>query len=243
MRSVLSFLLLLSVRQLGRLVYHHRADWLGGRPEDWSQIRVIAVLNHTSLYEPILAGYAPIGLLWRLARHGVLPVAEKTMRRRIGFFFSFLVRHVVVVTRKRDQTWDRVMNHVDDRALVVILPEGRMKRRDGLDSSGQPMSIRGGIADILSVLDQGKLLVVYSGGLHHIQAPGELMPRMFRNLHARLEVLDIPTYRNYLLSDSTADSFKAATIRDLTWRRDTFCPEESSFPPLPDDVQLPPLLR
>ncbi len=114
--------------------------------------RIVAILNHTSLYEPLIAGYASTKLLWRFARHGVLPVAEKTMKRPIGLFFRFLVRHTVTVTRQRDSTWEDVLNRIDNRALVIILPEGRMKRRTGLDSKGREMTVRAGIADILEAL-------------------------------------------------------------------------------------------
>jgi hypothetical protein len=36
--------------------------------------------------------------------------------------------------------------------MVLMAPEGRMKRADGLDAHGQPMTVRGGIADILEVV-------------------------------------------------------------------------------------------
>ena len=55
-----------------------------------------------------------------------------------------------------------------------------MKRRNGLDSQGQPMTVRGGIADILEAIPSGPMLIAYSGGLHHVQAPGETLPAVFR---------------------------------------------------------------
>ena len=41
------------------------------------------------------------------------------------------------------------MNQIDEDAVVIILPEGRMKRATGLDKKGMPMTVRGGVADIL----------------------------------------------------------------------------------------------
>lgn len=225
MRTILAFLVLSGVKLLGHLFFGFRAEWLGGRPANrWSRVRLLVLINHTSLYEPVFASLAPFRLLWHFARHGVLPVAEKTIRRRIGLFFRFLARHVVVITRQRDHTWDEVMNRIDTRAVVMILPEGRMMRPGGLDASGRPMTIRSGIADILDVLDDGQMIVLYSGGLHHVQAPGELLPRPFRTVRARLELLDIDVYKRSLGWDERGQAFRKGVVADLTKRRDTLCP-------------------
>ena len=232
MRSVLVFLLLLLVRATARLLFSLREEWMPSKPADMAKdTRIVAILNHTSLYEPLIAGYASTRLLWRFARHGVLPVAEKTMKRRIGLFFRFIVRHPVTVTRQRDATWEEFLNKIDDRALVVILPEGRMKRRTGLDSKGQPMTVRAGIADIIEALPSGRMLMVYSGGLHHIQAPGELLPRPFKSIFCRFEMIDITQYKHDLAIDHPDLSFPRAVVQDLTVRRDTYCPTELQPPP------------
>ncbi|MDX2437009.1 MAG: 1-acyl-sn-glycerol-3-phosphate acyltransferase [Acidobacteriota bacterium] len=228
-KSLITFALLMKVWILSRIFFHLENDWIGGEPDDYAKdTRVIVILNHTSLYEPIIAGYAPINLLWKFARHGVLPVAEKTMKRRIGLFFSFLVRHPIVVTRQRDSTWDKVLNSVDSDAIVIILPEGRMKRANGLDSSGREMTIRTGIADILEALPDGRMLVVYSGGLHHVQVPGELLPTPFKTIRVRMEMVDIAAYKKELASDYPDLGFRKAVVADLTRRRDEYCPTDES---------------
>ena len=225
MRSILVFALLLSLKWVSRAVFRFRGEWTGVPPDrDWSQVKVLAILNHTSLYEPVLTGFAPTALLWRFARHGVLPVADKTARRPVGIFFRFLAREVVIVTRQRDYTWDELMRRVDGDAIVMIMPEGRMMRKDGLDSAGRPMTIRGGIADILAAIDGGLMLLVYSGGLHHIQAPGELVPRPLRQIRARIELVDIASYTRQLGGSNDIEAFRAAVIQDLTRRRDNLCP-------------------
>ena len=91
----------------------------------------------------------------------------------VGRFFRILAANVVSITRERDHTWRDVLATIDPDSMVLILPEGRMKRLNGLDSNGQPMTVRGGIADILETIERGPMLVAYSGGLHHVQAPGE----------------------------------------------------------------------
>ena len=224
-KSLLAFLVIFKVHVLSRFFFRLENEWIGGEPDNYAtDTRVVALLNHTSLYEPLVAGYAPINLLWKFARHGVLPVAEKTMKRRIGLFFSLLVRHVVVVTRQRDQTWDEVLNRVDSKAIVIILPEGRMKRADGLDSKGKAMTIRGGIADILEVLPDGRMLIVYMGGLHHIQVPGERLPTPFKTIKCRMEMVDISDYKAEVAAEYPELKFTGAVIADLTRRRDKYCP-------------------
>ncbi|MFQ5690005.1 MAG: 1-acyl-sn-glycerol-3-phosphate acyltransferase [Gemmatimonadota bacterium] len=226
MRTYLVASLLLGIRMLSRLCLRYDARWVGtptARP--WDGIRVIALLNHTSLFEPVLAGAAPTRLLWQVARHGVLPVAKKTAGRPlVGRFYRLVAREVISITRERDRTWANVLWRANDpEALVVIAPEGRMKRTTGLDVAGARMTIRGGIADILRGIPSGGLLLVYSGGLHHIQAPGQVLPRPFRRVRLKLERLEIADYRRELLQRAGEAGFKRAVIEDLTRRRDRYC--------------------
>jgi len=227
-KAVITFVLLLGVKTTARIFFKLKNEWIDGEPDDYAlNTRIVAILNHTSLYEPLIAGYAQYRLLWKFARHGVLPVAEKTMRRRIGLFFRLLVRHPIVVTRQRDKTWYNVLNKVDSKAITIILPEGRMKRANGLDSEGREMTIRGGIADILDALPNGRMLMVYSGGLHHIQVPGEFLPTPFKTLRCRMEMIDIPSYKEELKREYPDHRFRNAVVADLTRRRDEYCPTEN----------------
>jgi len=226
-KSLLAFLVIFKIHIVSRLFFRLENKWIGGEPDNYTtDTRIIALLNHTSLYEPLVAGYAPINLLWKIARHGVLPVAEKTMKRRVGLFFSLLVRHVVVVTRQRDHTWDEVLNRIDSKAIVIILPEGRMKRANGLDSKGRRMTVRGGIADILDVLPSGRMLIAYMGGLHHIQVPGEVLPTPFKTIKCRMEMVDISDYKAEVAAEYPELDFTGAVIADLTRRRNEYCPTE-----------------
>jgi 1-acyl-sn-glycerol-3-phosphate acyltransferase len=226
-KSVITFALLVAVRTSAKVFFKLKNEWITPEPENYAKgTKMIAILNHTSLYEPLIAGYAQYRLLWKFARHGVLPVAEKTMKRRIGLFFRLLVRYPIVVTRQRDQTWYNVLAKADSKAITIILPEGRMKRANGLDSEGREMTVRGGIADIIEALPDGRILVVYSGGLHHIQVPGELLPTPFKTIRCRMEMIDIPTYKEDLQRDYPDLKFRNAVVADLTRRRDEYCPTE-----------------
>jgi hypothetical protein len=221
-RAVAVFLVLLAVKLVSRLFYRQDFRFVGDLPSDpWRRIRVVAFLNHTSLYEPIFAGGAPLGFLWRLARHGVVPAAQKTLDRPlVGLLFRFVARNVVAITRERDHTWAAVLGRIHPDSMVVILPEGRMKRRGGLDAQGQPMTVRGGIADILAAVPEGRMLLAYSAGLHHVQAPGERFPRLFKTVRMRLELLEIADYRRSL---AARGDFKEAVKEDLERRRDHHC--------------------
>jgi len=233
MRSYVVFLFLLAVKLASRALFRVRLEWIEEEPDPWSDLRVLAMLNHTSLFEPVFAALAPNRLLWQIAAHGAVPIADKTARRpMVGRFFRLVARHVVPVTRERDHTWTEFLQRIEDpRALIVILPEGRMMRRSGLDADGNPMTIRGGIADILLAVPGGRLLLAYSQGLHHVHAPGDRWPRLFRRVVLRAEVVDIRAYRSGLLERGGVEGFKAAAIADLTRRRDASCPR----PPRPPE--------
>ena len=212
LQPIITFSLLMATWTFTRLFYRIEDDWIGDIPaRQWGHLRAIIIVNHTSLYEPLLAGIADWRLLWLFARHGL--------------FFKLMVRHTVVVTRQRDHTWNRVLNSVDDRSIVIILPEGRMKRRDGLDSQGRPMTIKGGIADILEPIEKGRILLLYSGGFHHIQAPGErYFPKLFKTIRARLEIIELDRYKREVMANADGEEFREALIKDLTRRRDLHCP-------------------
>jgi hypothetical protein len=222
-RSVFVFLFLLVLKAVSRFFYRFETRWIGDAPDPrvWSEIRLIAFLNHTSLYEPVFAGAVPNALIWRLASRGLVPAAQKTTSRPlVGMLFKLVAKNVIPITRERDHTWDLVMQRIAEDSMVVILPEGRMKRRNGLDSQGQPMTVRGGIADILEVIQQGPMLIAYSGGLHHVQAPGESWPRLFRRIRMNFELVEISAYRAERLSEAEGPiGFKRAVVEDLERRR------------------------
>jgi len=221
------FTMLLTLKYLSKIFYRHDFAWVGDVPPDpWKGIRLVAFLNHTSLFEPVFLGGVPNSFVWRIAAHGVIPAADKTTGRPlVGLIFKFVAHHVIAITRERDHTWFQVLNKIDPQSMVIIAPEGRMKRANGLDVNGNPMTVRGGIADILLAVKQGRMLCAYSGGLHHVQVPGHV-PRVFKTVHMRLEDVEIAQYIDAMMSAGGPDQFKKNVMRDLDRRRDTYCIEE-----------------
>jgi hypothetical protein len=227
MRSILVFLVLLAWKAVSRLLFRFDADWVGDPPPDrWDDVRIVAVLNHTSLFEPVFVALVPNRVLWQIARYAVIPIASKTMDRPAPrWAFRFAGRRVISITRRRDLSWDEVLRHCcGPRAITVLFPEGKMLRRTGLDSDGRPMTIRGGIADLVAGLESGRMLLAYSGGLHHVHAPGDRFPRPFRTIAVRLEVLDLVEYRAALGGTDDRDAFRRRVVEDLTRRRRQLTP-------------------
>lgn len=230
-RRLVSAFLLTATHLLSRLFYRVDVGWVGQWPQDpWhaikkQNIRVIAFLNHTSLFEPIFAGGVPLHFLWFLSGRLLVPGADITMRRPIvGTFYHFFTPATVPISRKRDGTWENFLSQISPETIVMLAPEGRMKRRNGLDSKGQPMSVRGGIADILQVIPGGTMILCYSGGLHHIQAPGDRFPKLFKSAHIRYEAVDIAEYKRKLQTGN--EPFKIAVVGDLEARMKRYCPAE-----------------
>ncbi len=225
MRQYVAYSVLLGIKGLTRLFYELDVQWVGEVPAArWNDIRIVALLNHTSLYEPLFAGSAPNRFLWQLARWGVAPGAEKTVRRPlVGRLFKLMLHEIVPITRRRDDTWTSVLRTIGSKSVVFIAPEGRMKRATGLDIEGREMTVRGGIADILEAIPSGRMLLLYSGGLHHVQTAGQLVPRLFKKLQVRFESLDIPAYRETLGAGKGLEAFRSAVIADLEQRRDRYC--------------------
>jgi hypothetical protein len=196
MRTLLSFIILLSIKAFTKLFYTTEVVWINSEPS-FDRIRLIAFLNHTSLYEPLYIGVLPVSFIWRLARKLIAPGADKTLDRPlVGFFWKIMSPGMISITRRRDKSWIRFMNAIHDRAVVIMALEGRMKRRNGLDLAGRKMTVKSGVADIIAELEEGNILVAYSGGLHHVQVPGQKLPRLFKKLKLNLEILDVEEYKS-----------------------------------------------
>lgn len=241
MRSYIVYALLVCIKVLSRIFYRHDLAFIGATPGDpWRDIRVVAFLNHTSLFEPIFVGAVPNRFLWTIARHGVIPAADKTIKRPVvGMIFKMVARHVVSITRERDHTWYTVLKRIDPESTVIILPEGRMRRANGLDMNGQPMTARGGIADIIDAVEDGRMLIAYSGGLHHVQIPGQVSPTLFQTVRLRLENLDIGEYRRSLIEAGGGEPFKRLVMKDMDRRRDLYCPIEGESTSMPIEEVAP----
>jgi len=225
-RALAVYAFLLGVKAVSRLFFRHEMHWVNEPPDDvWERVRVGALLNHTSLFELVFAGSVPRGFLKKLATDGAVPIADVTLQRPIaGLFFRSVAGQVIAITRKRDASWKALLESIRPGSMIVLMPEGRMMRRGGLDKYGKPMTVRGGIADVIEHSGEGYLVIAYSGGLHHVQAPGDRFPRLFKQLRMNLEWLDIAEYRAQLEADTTCRSLKRAVIKDLERRRDLHCP-------------------
>lgn len=216
--NILRFLLLSSFKLTTMLFYRFEQHWLSSKYEQqWHKVNFIIFLNHTSLFEPLFLRLAPFSFLWRLANLLVVPGADITMARPItGKIYKILIPGCIPISRKNDQSWQHFLSLVSNEKINAILPEGRMKRKNGLDKDGQPMDIRGGVADMLERLDEGKILFLYSGGLHHIQAPGDKFPKLFKTIKVNMEIIDLAIYKQKF-SDNNIE-FKKQVIADINER-------------------------
>lgn len=208
---LIRFLIVAIIKIFALTFYRIKIESVGEETKNvpWEKLNLVVLLNHTSLYEPLFLGIVPFSLLYRFARYGLFPGAQETLDRPVvGFFFKLMAANAVAISRKRDATWDDFLSHVSQRSLIFMTPEGRMRRPNGLDKFGKPMSVRGGIYDMLSILQQGTMLIVYSRGLHHVQAPGQFFPKLFKEIHVGLELVEIQKIlelaKSYRLADSAS---------------------------------------
>ena len=228
MIRLVRFSLLCFVKILCMVLYRYELKFLSqDRFSAFAQVKVVAFLNHTSLFEPLFIGMVPISILWRLSGNDLLiPGADITLDQRpiVGKIYHALLLGLVSITRKKDHSWANFMDMVDEEKLVLILPEGRMKRRTGLDKFGKEMTVRGGIADILKKKENGKICFVYSGGLHHVQAPGDKKIKLFKTICANVEIMNITDYKKSLPFEFGHD-YREEVVADMQRRLDTCVPK------------------
>lgn len=220
MQRTIAFLILATIKVVVRVFYSREFLWTPERDQvDFSQARLLVLLNHTSLYEPLFLSELPFRFLWVIADKIYLPIADVTLKRPIvGAFFKLMLPRVFPITRKSDDSWQNYLKSIEPSDLVIIAAEGRMKRPNGLDKHGKKMSIRGGVADIIERMSAGTMLICHSGGLHHIQKPGQLIPKIFQKIRMKVTVLDIVEYKKKF-SDHSRER-KIAIVEDLQARLD-----------------------
>ena len=218
------FLLFLFLKGISRIAYPIRLHWIGKKPDRcWRNVQLIVFLNHTSLFEHIFIGVFPPAVLWRLSHTLIFPAAEETLKKPIlGHFFRVLAPKVISITRKRDHSWRHFLTQLEANSSLIFMAEGRMKRKNGLDKEGKPMTVRGGVVEALEAFRGKKALFAYSGGLHHIYPPDAKFPAFFRSVSLALEVLDINQYCDSFAS-LTGTEYVRAVCADLERRRDLYC--------------------
>ena len=226
--ALIRFLFLSSIKIFAMIFYRTDLGVIGeGKSLEWANTKLILVLNHTSLFEPLYASIIPFSYLWHMSRHLVYPIADVTSNRPItGILFDLMAPKAVAVSRKRDETWTEFINEVRGESVVILLPEGRMKRADGYDKHGEVMSVRGGFYDVMKCMNSGDLLLVYSGGLHHIHRPGQRFPTLFKKMILNVEQLDLVSY----FQSFSGQNAKLEMIKDLERRRDAYCPRADKTP-------------
>lgn len=172
--------------------------------------------------EVLYIGFLPIRFIRMLSRRMVLPVASKTLERPfVGFMFRIFSPGTISITRKRDTSWQQLLESIYDDSIIVIAPEGRMMRKGGLDTQGKKMTVKPGVAEILSGLNQGTIIFAYSGGLHHVQVPGEGFPRVFKTLKMDIEAYKISDYKASFGNDPNSQAWKVAVVEDMQKRLET----------------------
>jgi len=222
MKSLISFFTLLVIKALSRIFYRFEIGWPKENKIIWNDVRLIVFLNHTSLFEILYIGFLPTSFLRILSKRMVLPVATKTLDRPfLGFLFKIFSPGTTPITRKRDDSWNQFIESINENSLVVIAPEGRMKRKNGLDLEGKKMTIKPGVVDILQNMNYGQVIFAYSGGLHHVQVPGEGWARVFKTLKLDIEVMNIQTYKDSFGGLAGSPEWKKLILNDLQHRLET----------------------
>ena len=217
----LRFLFLLSLKLSRYGFYRAKTEWISTPPRSWHDVSLVLILNHTSLVEFIYGITLPVGYLRQLSQRLIIPVAKETLANRwFGPFFAHLAPKVVALSRKRDASWTHFLDQVSPNDILIYTPEGRMKRRNGLDKNGLPMTVRGGVHDVLQRFRGKEMVIVYSDGLHHVMAPGQIFPRIFRTISARFEHLKVD---DYLAQFSQYQNVKSAIRKNLEMRQKKYC--------------------
>lgn len=215
------FSFLAGLKIVSNIIYPSQLNWITDEPDSWDDISLILVLNHTSLFEFVYGVTLPYSFLNNLSKKLCIPVADKTMKKPIaGTIFKLLTPYTVSLTRKRDESWQKFLDTLDGDKMCIFMPEGQMKRKNGLDKNGNPMRVKKGVYELLQKYRGKKMSLVYSHGLHHVMAPEDKLPKIFKKISADIEALYV---NDYLKQFENEDDPAQAVANDLQARRDKYC--------------------
>lgn len=224
MKYIFAYATIISIWTTSKVFWRTKSTCLNPSDDFWDDISVFALLHHTSLLEPIFFAGFPLKFLLSEIKRVEIPGADITLERPLfGFFYRAIFPRIKAITRKRDASWTDFKSGIRHDTLVVIAPEGRMMRTDGLDKNGKPMTVRAGIADIILSRDNGSLLLAYSKGLHHVFAPGDIFPKLFRKIEISFEKIDIKQLKEELECDK--EGFHKRLVQYLEDKRQRYCYE------------------
>ena len=74
-------------------------------------------------------------------------------------------------------------------------------------------------------IEEGQLAFAYSGGLHHIQAPGEGFPKLFKTLRVDIEVVEIEQYKKSFPGEIGSEEWRLTVQADFQHRLENNVPE------------------
>lgn len=225
MKYILSFIVLFKLKLFTHLLYKVKIQYLNSSEKEIfnNQLKAIIFFNHTSLYEILFIGAIPFFFLWKFTTRMVAPGADKTLNRPlVGKFWKLAFPQMTSISRKRDHTWDEFKSQIQGFSIVTIAAEGRMKRENGLDLDGNKMSVKSGNIDIIEMLGKGNMVFAYSGGLHHVQFPGQTIPKILKIIKMNIEVVDIENYKKQFTHNGELD--RKGMLCDLQKRLETKCP-------------------
>lgn len=187
--------------------------------------KLVALLNHTSLFEPLYLQGLSFSYLWYIAHHAIVPGADITLNRPlVGRFWKLMLPQIASVSRKQDETWENYLRQIGPDSLILIAPEGRMKRENGLDKFGKKMTIKPGIVDCIEALSEGSMILAFSAGLHHVQKPGQKLPKIFKTIKMHLYEIDLTEYKSQFNHLSMRER-KVKITADLQARLEKDCPQ------------------
>lgn len=224
--NLLRFLVLCWVKFSRYWCYPTKLHWISPPPDkNWQDVRLILILNHTSLVEFVYATVMPTPFLWQMSQRLVFPVADSSLQKPEGKMLRLFAPRVASLSRKRDDTWQDFVGQLESDSILIFMPEGRMKRLNGLDKNGEPMTVKSGICDLLPKFTGENMIIAYSGGLHQVMAPGQVFPRPFRKLAVNLESVNVDDYLAGFAHIEDEKQRRDAICRDLEQRRDQHCPQ------------------
>jgi hypothetical protein len=219
----LRYCFLAALKLAGYVIYPSKLNWLSKKPDSWEDVSLILILNHTSLFEFVYGVTLPFNFLKSLSQRLVIPVADKTLKSPIsGFILKNLAPYTIGLTRKRDNSWNHFLSQIKDNNICIFMPEGQMKRKSGLDKNGNPMNVKTGVYDLMQRYKGKNMALVYSHGLHHVLAPGDKLPKIFKRIEADIEVLNIDDYLTEFDISSEKNIAKLVAA-DLQAKRDKYC--------------------
>lgn len=202
---------------LVKILYRCSWTWIGKNSDrGFQDMKALFLMNHTSYADHMIFVLVPINVIYKMFWNARIAVAQHQVKNFKGLL-QYLENNIVPLSRQRDDSWNNYLSNANAKSIFVMYPEGTRMSPEGLDKNGKKVRVKGGVADILELLPDGDIVILYLDGFYEILGAGMKFPKLFKKVRVTAEVVDIAALKHELAYTGRHEDRYDFRVRFIEW--------------------------